>query len=637
MMDPLNLDLSWLAWLTAAGLLIMVVAILLLLTSHHPLVNKPLHGLFMRAPTMRARLLLGFGCISLIPLASLVPLISLYAASQVHNEQVAAVDSQVETIANAVPKLLAERADLVAELAKHISAGDDFSKSALVAWLLRHHEGKPEVTSMWVARPNGSLAAATAAGNGSVKAWDGPVAGVGAMDYFLESKEQSGLYVSSVRKGVSRGSHPMVFISAPITRGGKKPWAYLQAQLDLHKVLGFMLTPRAAPGNALLLADQENRVMIASPQLGFGPFENIATHPLVTVASRQPQAKPYRFSGNVLATGKSGRYLAASRKLPGGWQLFAVADNSPVRNVALVPLFLAALWAPLMILLARGLASVYGKAVATPLKKLDESLDVFDVEPTMRVVPLPPADAPNEVRDVYDKVRNSMLKRRESYDRMMEAVNEGANLKRQLGEMADETPSDDPSATGSEISPAHLDTFRGKIDPVTKLPGRELFTKFFAEAWTLGGTNNSAVALLLVGIGSKNDGSLKLAAEALGEIGGRSLDHLARIDVNEFSLVLPETDLSGALAVAERARTTVQKALMQAYAERRPTLNLAVSSIVPVANGDPNSFIEVTRRVLQASIKNGNGNIAFINAQGKIRLATNKDLAGSASTAHAAS
>ncbi len=637
MTELVNLDLAWPAWLAAAGLSIMAVALMLLVTSRYAIIHKPLQRLFMRAPTMQARLRLGFSCIALIPVATLVPMIGMYAANQLHNEQVAGLDSQIDIVADAVPSIVNKRAELVAELAGHISAGEDFSKPTLLAWLLRHHQGKPDVTSMWIAGPDGQLVAATAASDGSVEAWEGPIAGVGAMDYFSESKKANGLYVSGVRKGVSQGSHPMMFVSAPISRQGKKPQAFLQAQLDLHQVFNFLVTQQATSSTTLLLTDEKNRVMFASSPLGFGPFENISGHPLVTNSHREPRTHPYMFSGNLVATGKTGRYVATTRKLPSGWRLFAVTSQSPVRNVALIPLLLAALWVPLLLLLARGLAGLYGEAVTTPLKKLDESLDVFDVEPTMRVVPMPPPDAPHEVREVYDRVRSSMLKRRESYDRMLEAVNEGAKLKQQLGELTDGAPRNVSSDNNSEIQSAHLDTFRGKIDPVTKLPGRQLFENFFAEAWKLGGANESPVALLLIGIGSKNDGSLKLVAEALGEIGGRSLDHLARIDVNEFSLVLPETDLSGALAVAERARTTVQKMLMASHSKRRPSLNLAVSSILPVANGNPNSFIEVTRRVLQASIKNGNGNIAFINAKGKIRLATNKDLGGGAANAQAAS
>jgi len=635
--DIVEFELVWPAWLALGGLGVMAAAMLLLLVIRQPFIAAYLRRSFLRAPTMRGRLLFGFAFVALIPVVTLPPLIGLNSANRLQNEQVAALETLVQSVAEGIPGMVAKRVSILNGLANHISANGDFSDDALVDWLLRHHENNPEIVSMWVALPDGHVPVATAARNGSAERWGGPIAGVGVMDYFQKSVEQGGHYVSTVRKGVSAGFHPMIFISAPIGNEGEEPFGYLQAQVDLSRVFGFVVMQDARAGSDILMTDTQNRVMLSPARLQFRQFESIDGHPLITAMNRQPEATNFTFYGSIRASGEEERYVVATRELPQGWRVFAVVSQGSVQSVALMPLLLGGLWVLMAVLLARGLAGLYGEAVVSPLKKLDESLDIFDAERTMSMIPMAPADAPSEVRDVYRKVRNSMSKSRDAYHNMMKALNEGAELKRKLREVSGAPLEDDHTkaiavvegvADEFELELELEDTYHGRIDAVTELPGQELFGQFFKEAWTLGVANGSPVSLILVSVGSENDGTLKVVAEALGEIGGRSLDLVARIEMNEFSVVLPETELEGALAVAERTRSAVQAALLKAGPGGMPTLNLGVASILPNASGNSNSFVEVARRVLQASVKNGNGQIAFINKKGQIHLATNTDVSG---------
>jgi len=127
-------------------------------------------------------------------------------------------------------------------------------------------------------------------------------------------------------------------------------------------------------------------------------------------------------------------------------------------------------------------------------------------------------------------------------------------------------------------------------------------------------------------VGSKNDATLKVVGAALGNTGGRTLDLIARIGVHEFAVVLPDTDLRGALAVADRTQLSVKAALSKISGDRVPEINFGVVAIVPNAQGDAKSFVAVGRRVLKASNKKGDGFIAYADDKGKIRLATKADM-----------
>ncbi|MFW2406063.1 MAG: diguanylate cyclase domain-containing protein, partial [Gammaproteobacteria bacterium] len=134
------------------------------------------------------------------------------------------------------------------------------------------------------------------------------------------------------------------------------------------------------------------------------------------------------------------------------------------------------------------------------------------------------------------------------------------------------------------------------------------------------------LSLVLLALGSKNEDTLKAVGDALCGKGGRTLDLVARIGVHEFAVVLPDTDLQGALTVANRTQLAVQKVLAKIGGERLPETNFAVVSIVPNSDGNAKSFVDVGRRVLKASNKKGDGFIAYADENGKIRLATNADV-----------
>jgi diguanylate cyclase (GGDEF)-like protein len=111
------------------------------------------------------------------------------------------------------------------------------------------------------------------------------------------------------------------------------------------------------------------------------------------------------------------------------------------------------------------------------------------------------------------------------------------------------------------------------LDPLTGIPNRRRFTGVLVEAWKRAIRTRESVAVLMVdadffkGVNDLHghtygDECLKAIARALGQA-GRSNDLLARHGGEEFVLLLPETNASGAMKVAERVRQAVAAMAMR--------------------------------------------------------------------------
>lgn len=109
----------------------------------------------------------------------------------------------------------------------------------------------------------------------------------------------------------------------------------------------------------------------------------------------------------------------------------------------------------------------------------------------------------------------------------------------------------------------------------------------------------------------QGDHCLKRVAQVLSLVTTRAHGFLARFGGEEFVLVLPETNESSAMAVAERCRELLTKE--QIPHERSEvstvlTVSLGVATMIPSHDDEPLSFVEtVDRRLYQAKQRGRNG------------------------------
>jgi diguanylate cyclase (GGDEF)-like protein len=619
--------LIWAVVLAGAGVVLVATMLLLMLVIKIPKASKFVGRTLLRSPKLSGRLMLGFSLIGIVPVLALAAVLAVNAASALVQEQILQLEGQATMIADSVTPLIEQMASGIDALAGHVSARAKLTETELRDMLLRHHHVNQEFVSMWVARPDGQVIVATAASDGNVKPWRGPRAGVALMESFQPAVDEGALYVSPVFKGTAPAFKPMIVISAPVMGDANAPRGFLQAQLNVGALVGGIVDVSSSAGIHTVIVNAANRVVLASSGLSFLPFQNLAGHPLSAAAG---SSGGVGFAETIEVTGESGSYVAVARPLNNGWRVFAVASRAGVLGLVMMQLGLALVWVPVVLLLARGLAGLYGSAVAKPLKRLDESLDVFDVGRTVSVVPPAPEDASEEVLEVYDAVRGLMRKSRDAYGNMLRAVNEGAELRQELENVVSDrengvdadisaeemTISDLPESDVVTVDPEA--TYVGRLDPVTAMAGQELFEEFLTQAWALGVTDGRPVSLLLFGITNGDEVTMKSVAKSLSDSAGRVLDMVARTEAERFSLLLPDTDLDGARAVAKRALKRVQSEMQPDSSQQALTINVGVVSIVPDADSDPRAFTHLAERVLRAAQNKGDGKIAYISSDGKV-------------------
>jgi diguanylate cyclase (GGDEF)-like protein len=105
-------------------------------------------------------------------------------------------------------------------------------------------------------------------------------------------------------------------------------------------------------------------------------------------------------------------------------------------------------------------------------------------------------------------------------------------------------------------------------DGLTELANRRSFDEYLAEQIALAGRHNRPLALVLCDVDhfkayndlyghQLGDACLTRVAAALQSCCRRPADMAARYGGEEFAIILPDTDLAGAMQVAEAARTAV--------------------------------------------------------------------------------
>ena len=123
-------------------------------------------------------------------------------------------------------------------------------------------------------------------------------------------------------------------------------------------------------------------------------------------------------------------------------------------------------------------------------------------------------------------------------------------------------------------------------DPLTGLANRRAFDSFLLSSLNLAKRHHHALSLILLDIDwfksyndhfghPAGDELLKSIARLLASI-ARGTDLVARVGGEEFAIALPETDLAGAHAIAERIRAEMERSPLS----RRPvTVSLGVAAI----------------------------------------------------------
>ena len=141
----------------------------------------------------------------------------------------------------------------------------------------------------------------------------------------------------------------------------------------------------------------------------------------------------------------------------------------------------------------------------------------------------------------------------------------------------------------------HVIEQRGIMDGLTNIPNRRCFDERIALEWRRAMRDQRNLSFLMIDIDKfkdyndtyghlHGDSVLKAVAQILVAAVMRSTDMCARIGGEEFAVIMPDTNLSGAIYIAEKIRTDVEALRLPSPDGKiitTVTVSIGIASLIP--------------------------------------------------------
>ncbi len=136
------------------------------------------------------------------------------------------------------------------------------------------------------------------------------------------------------------------------------------------------------------------------------------------------------------------------------------------------------------------------------------------------------------------------------------------------------------------------------LDGLTEIPNRRAFDETLKKEWELSKRNSTTMSVIMMDVDkfkqfndnyghSAGDDCLKKVAEALAGASKRPADFVARYGGEEFCAILPDTNLEGALNVAEGFRKAVEGLnIPHEYSEAAKFVTVSIGVASSSSSGD---------------------------------------------------
>jgi diguanylate cyclase (GGDEF)-like protein len=166
------------------------------------------------------------------------------------------------------------------------------------------------------------------------------------------------------------------------------------------------------------------------------------------------------------------------------------------------------------------------------------------------------------------------------------------------------------------------------VDGLTQVANRRCFNNFLEQEWRRLTREQQPLSLILCDVDYfkrfndyyghlKGDDCLRQVAAAIKTAVKRPADLVARYGGEEFAIVLPNTDLKGAIAVAEAVRTMLQQSQIShagSESEKIITLSLGIASLIPQIDIESKSLIAIADQALYEAKKQGRDRLCYFPA-----------------------
>ncbi|WP_458414836.1 PAS domain S-box protein [Schinkia sp. CFF1] len=162
-----------------------------------------------------------------------------------------------------------------------------------------------------------------------------------------------------------------------------------------------------------------------------------------------------------------------------------------------------------------------------------------------------------------------------------------------------------------------------QLDGLTEIPNRRYYEEILSKEWKDAVRYARPISLIMLDIDYFKvyndtyghligDTCLKQVANTLKNVLHRPSDFIARYGGEEFSVILPETDESGAAFVAETLRSSIAElCIPHEHSKVKPvvTISVGVATVIPDKNLHYESLIKVADNALYRAKENGRNRV----------------------------
>lgn len=155
------------------------------------------------------------------------------------------------------------------------------------------------------------------------------------------------------------------------------------------------------------------------------------------------------------------------------------------------------------------------------------------------------------------------------------------------------------------------------LDALTGVSNRRSFEEELTMEWRRATRTGSRLSLLMIDIdGFKpyndalghqaGDAGLRDVARIIDEGAKRAGDIVSRYGGDEFAVLLPDTDLPGAAALAERIRATIEERVIRhTNSPRNITVSVGVATMTGSEEGEPSALVRAADGALYQAKRDG--------------------------------
>jgi len=171
------------------------------------------------------------------------------------------------------------------------------------------------------------------------------------------------------------------------------------------------------------------------------------------------------------------------------------------------------------------------------------------------------------------------------------------------------------------------------LDGLTGVANRRYFDKTLTEEWGRAARAKTWLALIMVDIDffkrfndtyghQRGDDCLKQVAQILNSSLKRNGDMLFRYGGEEFSAILPNSNIEGAMIVAQAMRSDIEKSdipHVSSMIADHITISLGVGSMIPTYHATPSGMIFQVDRALYSAKQGGRNQIRNAKSLGEVK------------------